>query len=109
MKIKIVEPGNESFTGHLGNIQFIGGVSTTGVSEAAIAGIAAIYRIERLDPEAVAEEVQAEDLTPEGQEDGETTPEGQEVTSEEQNDGEEAAEVDGEAQEQAPEGDAAKE
>ena len=90
MKIKIVEPGNESFTGHLGNVQFFGGVSTHDVSEAAASGIAAIYRIERIEAkeevktETVKTEDEGKELTSEEQKEGETTSEGKEVTSEEQ-------------------------
>lgn len=48
MKIKITQPGSESYTGFLGDVQFFGGVSVGDISEQSAAGIAAIYAIERI-------------------------------------------------------------
>lgn len=84
MKIKIVEPGNEGFTGHLGNVQFFGGMSTHEVSEAAAAGIAAIYRIERVGADVEQDQAPQEEVTSEEQNTEQAPQEQAEVTSEEQ-------------------------
>lgn len=65
MKIKIVEPGNESFTGQLGNVQFADGVSVADVTHAEATAIAAIFRCEWV--------LQGDEPIPEAKE--QTTPE----------------------------------
>jgi hypothetical protein len=103
MKIKIVEPGNESYTGYLGNVQFFGGVSTHDVSEPAAQGIAAIYRIERIGDDV---EEQVQEVTSTGQEDAQTDAKEDELTSEEQKDAQEGAQTDTQDQEQVEQADA---
>lgn len=46
MKIKIVQPGWEGFTGNFGSIDFANGVSVSDVSESEAARVGAVVRVE---------------------------------------------------------------
>jgi hypothetical protein len=46
MKIKLVQPGYENFTGHMGQVNFTNGISDVDLSVEQQATIAAIYQID---------------------------------------------------------------
>lgn len=103
MKIKLTTPGYVAFTGWIGDVQFDNGASVSAATAAQVAFVSAMHTIEEVEGETAEQEV-----TPTGQEGGETTTQEQEVTSEEQKEAEEGAEQ-AEKAEQAAEGDEAKE
>ena len=104
MKIKITTPGFAGFSGEVGMVQFVDGVSVTDVHAAQLPFVKAIHTIEEIDGEQAPEQTveQDEEVTPTGQEVVETPVQTAEVTSEEQKAAEEGAD-------EAAQDDAAKE